>query len=68
METVKGVVGLEAGPRALVRRVECTAGLLTQDGEGSHKLHAVFIELEVDRPGVQDGAHQAPFGRAEPWG
>lgn len=42
-------------------------GTLTQDREGSHKLHAVFVELEVDRPGIQDGADQAPFSRAKPW-
>jgi hypothetical protein len=45
-----------------------TRGPLTQDGERSHKLHAVFVELEADGPWVQDGAHQAPFGCAEPWG
>ena len=42
-------------------------GPLTHDGEGGHELHAVLIELEAQRPGVQDGAHQAPLGCAEPW-
>ena len=41
-------------------------GTLTQDRKGSHELHAVFVELEVDRPGMQDGAHQPPFSCAEP--
>lgn len=45
---------------------EWVQGALTQDRQGSHKLHAVFVELEVDGPGMQDGAHQAPFSRAEP--
>lgn len=34
--------------------------------EGGHELHAVLVELEAEWP-VQDGAHQAPLGRAEPW-
>ena len=42
-------------------------GPLTHNREGGHKLHAVLVELEAERPGVQDGAHQAPLGCAEPW-
>lgn len=41
-------------------------GALTQNRQGSHKLHAVFVELEVDGSGMQDGAHEAPFSCAEP--
>lgn len=60
----RGSAGLGRGSVPPKGRVQ---GPLTHDREGGHELHAVLVELEAEWPGVQDGAHQAPLGRAEPW-
>ena len=60
----RGSAGLGWGSVPPKGRVQ---GPLTHDREGGHELHAVLVELEAEWPGVQDGAHQAPLGRAEPW-
>lgn len=34
----------------------------SKEGQGHYELEGVIVQFEVQRPGVEDGSHQVPFG------
>ena len=34
----------------------------SKEGQGYYELEGIIVQFEVQRPGVEDGSHQVPFG------